>query len=477
MYCIIKNRYMVPFHLKIRGRNIMVKNRIKSVNGYIFLILLIGLGFLWTGAAYIAQAYRLLAILDGNTVNLISCGVHYVCQAVGIGAVAWLFAKRPSIAGGKVIPLCTTVLAIICTALSLHASSLMLILIFGSLLNLAIGVLSGCYLTRLSTDIPQQRRGLVFGCAYALGSIGTWLVSLPMDGSFLWHSRSFLAITALAALTVPLILCLSAPPFQENINKRPHETFEKKLIFLAAVVLFLLSMENTLGFAFPLKSASGSVYIEFTRVFYGIGLVVAGLVSDKSRRYGAICCLAALAFPFGALALGSNVTGETAMWILAYLFLGFWSVYRLLVFSDVACRTGMPVFAVFGLLFGRLGEATGTLGVGLFTGTMLIVISGAVFVLVIGLFFVLYQKLYISVTSPEKLEQQRFVAYTTHFGFSAREREIFALLIRGMSNAEIAGELYITESTVKFHIGNMFKKSGFTRRTEFITDYMLGQTR
>ncbi|HHT24111.1 MAG TPA: hypothetical protein GXZ76_01130 [Clostridiaceae bacterium] len=165
------------------------------------------------------------------------------------------------------------------------------------------------------------------------------------------------------------------------------------------------------------------------------------------------------------------------MWIMAYLFLGFWSVYRLLVFSDIARKTGMPVFAVFGLLFGRLGEATGTLAVGLFTGTMLIVISGAVFVLVIGLFFVLYQKLYISVTSPEKLEQQRFVAYTTYFGFSAREREIFALLIRGMSNAEIAGELYITESTVKFHIGNMFKKSGFTRRSEFITDYMLRQTR
>ena len=125
-------------------------------------------------------------------------------------------------------------------------------------------------------------------------------------------------------------------------------------------------MANTLGFAFPLRGAADSVYIEFTRVFYGVGLVIAGFISDKNRRWGAICCLAALAFPFAALALGANVAGETAMWMLAYLFLGFWSVYRILVFSDISGKSGLPAFAVFGLLAGRLGEVAGTLGAGLF---------------------------------------------------------------------------------------------------------------
>jgi DNA-binding CsgD family transcriptional regulator len=454
----------------------MLINRTQDVNKYILLILLIGLGFLWTGTAYIAQAYKLLAMLDGGTVNLITCGAYYVCQAAGIGGAALLFWVRPAFAGGKALPICATAFAAVCTAVSLYSASLAVIISFGVLLNLAIGVLSGCYLTRLATDIPQQRRGLVFGCAYALGSIGTWLISLPMGGRFLWHSESFFAIIALAALTVPRILRLSPPTGGSEIGERPREGFGKKLIFLAAAVLFLLSMENTLGFAFPLKGASGSVYIEFTRVFYGVGLVVAGFVSDKNRRSGAICCLAALAFPFGALALGSNMAGETVMWMLAYLFLGFWSVYRILVFSDISGKAGIPALAVFGLLFGRLGEAAGTLGAGLFTGTPLIVISGAVFVAVIALFFVLYQKLYTSVATPEELERKRFAEYSARFGFSAREQEIFALIIRGMSNAEIAGTLYITESTVKFHIGNMFKKSGFTRRSELITDYKLGNT-
>ena len=43
-----------------------------------------------------------------------------------------------------------------------------------------------------------------------------------------------------------------------------------------------------------------------------------------------------------------------------------------------------------------------------------------------------------------------------------------------MSNAEVASDLYITGSTVKFHAGNIFKKTGLTRRLDLIADYRLG---
>lgn len=162
------------------------------------------------------------------------------------------------------------------------------------------------------------------------------------------------------------------------------------------------------------------------------------------------------------------------MWMLAYLFLGFWSVYRILVFSDISSKSGMPAFAVFGLMVGRLGEATGTFGAGVFTGTPLVVLSGTVFMLVIALFFLLYQKLYNSVTSPEEAEKRRQIEYVNRFGLSAREQEIFSLIIQGMSNTEIANALYITESTVKFHAGNIFKKTGLSSRLELIADYKLG---
>ncbi|HQE50616.1 MAG TPA: helix-turn-helix transcriptional regulator, partial [Fervidobacterium sp.] len=86
----------------------------------------------------------------------------------------------------------------------------------------------------------------------------------------------------------------------------------------------------------------------------------------------------------------------------------------------------------------------------------------------------LYHDLYSTATSPEEAETRRQSEYSSRFGLSTREQEVFSLVIRGMSNAEIANALYITESTVKFHIGNIFKKTGFSSRLELITDYKMG---
>lgn len=451
----------------------MMKTTIQMEKKYLYFAALIGLGFLWTGTVYLVQAYRMLGMLDGEVVNLLTMGVYYVCQAAGIGALGLLFTKHRAIAGGRALPFWCSIILLACTALSLFSPSIAIVIISGVLLNISIGALSGCYLTRLATDIPQQYRGRVFGGAYALGSIGTWLLSMPMGGKFLWHGGSFFAIAVLATLSLLLVRYLPQPPVAEARECKPGN-FNKKTLLLAAAVLLLLSMENTLGFSFPLKGSMNSVYIEFTRAFYGVGLIIAGIVSDKNRRWGAICCLAALAFPFAALALGSNAAGETTMWVLAYLFLGFWSVHRILVFSDISSKMDLPVLAVFGLLVGRLGEAAGTVGTSVFSGIPHVVLSGVVFMLVIALFFLLYQKLYGSATNPEEAEKQRLTEYASRFGMSAREQEVFSLIIQGMSNAEIANALYITESTVKFHAGNIFRKTGLNSRLELISNYKLG---
>jgi two-component system, NarL family, response regulator DevR len=50
--------------------------------------------------------------------------------------------------------------------------------------------------------------------------------------------------------------------------------------------------------------------------------------------------------------------------------------------------------------------------------------------------------------------------------FSDREREVVRLVSRGMSNKQVAAELFISESTVKFHLHNAMTKIGATRRSE-----------
>jgi DNA-binding NarL/FixJ family response regulator len=49
---------------------------------------------------------------------------------------------------------------------------------------------------------------------------------------------------------------------------------------------------------------------------------------------------------------------------------------------------------------------------------------------------------------------------------SSRQREILEMVVEGLSNAQIAGRLYLSESTIKQHLRAVYKELGVRNRTE-----------
>ena len=50
-----------------------------------------------------------------------------------------------------------------------------------------------------------------------------------------------------------------------------------------------------------------------------------------------------------------------------------------------------------------------------------------------------------------------------------REREVLTLMVEGLNNTQIAGNLSVSPSTIKSHVSNILSKLGAASRTEAVT--------
>lgn len=72
----------------------------------------------------------------------------------------------------------------------------------------------------------------------------------------------------------------------------------------------------------------------------------------------------------------------------------------------------------------------------------------------------------VSVAAPERFTLNK--TRLQELGITPRELEILELIARGLSNREIAEQLFVSENTVKTHSSRLFDKLSARRRTQAV---------
>lgn len=435
----------------------------------------VALCFGLTSAVYLSWLHRLLALTGGAAADWLSMIAGYLCQAAGLGAAALLIHKRPDGGHTRAFAACAALYGAVSVPALLSESAAGAIA-FGLLMNLFCGGIAGYYLYAIGLKAGPDRRALTFGGGYALATVAVGLTALVGRGGLLHSGQAlllWLPLCALAAFIAARLRLLE--PAEAAAAPATSGEGGAAGLGLACAVVVLISAVKNMGFGFPSADIEAGLVPELSRLPYALGLAAAGYITDRNRRHGMICTVAALILPFIMLGLSGERVSSAICWGLDYLFFGFFSVFRVALLMDLAARARRPELMPLGLLTGRLGDVLGTAAAILLGGSRVALIAATtlLFIPTVALLFKLYQRLYEPQAERQRSEQEVFEAFCLHNDLSAREREVLRMVIDNRSNGEIAEALFITESTVKYHVRNVLQKAGCKNRTELQKKYTL----
>ena len=440
-------------------------------NSTIRNIIIIALCFLWTSSGYLSWLYNLMDYTSTTNADILSEVVGYIFQAMGIVIYSIFLKRNQEKFAGKIAFIITIVIDFAFMAAAILAQGLTAVLLLGYCMNFMHGVVAGHYLFRLTNEVEWNRRGVTFGVGYGIASIGSYLISKLDNSNFLKNNNVVLVYLFLILFTIIFLNNKHDTGLVSEKEESVSNSKKRNNVYLFGATIFMLSLVKSVGFYFPMADISSGVNLELSRSFYAIGLIAAGIICDKNRKYGAISCVVSLTFPFAMIALSDSVTVSIVVWSLAYVFSGFFVVYRTVLFCDIANDKKCLYLSAFGLCFGRIGDAIGSYG-GIIVGdntVILVAVSSVCYVITLLLFFTMYNKIYSTQVKSELSEDEKLAAIIKEYNISGRESEVMQWIMQGMTNIQIADKMYISENTVKFHIRNILKKTNTDNKVALIS--------
>lgn len=502
----------------------------KTVKNTILLTILIGLCYSFTGTGYLTWIYRASDFFPIQIIDLFGNVIDYFFQAAGILVAA--IALKSQLSKLRIYYYVAMVLELIFMSLAIFISNSYITFVFAIGMDFCFGILFVCVMS-LMPGLPTSAHGIAIGVGWAIGSIASYLISIPAGGNFLLSSYSLILYVLFAIGCVLLFQslyksngsaslsqCENTKPSYEN-PKTENSSITMPII-LSVLVIILLETTINLGFLFPLSDiTSGAISFEFSRSFYAIGLIVAGLVFAKSKSSGTILCLCALVCPFLSLLIENYGFSGNVLWAINYILMGPIMVYSTILFTNSPkYGAALAGLGLFGRRIGQILSYSAGMKLKEYLPLLIIVTFGllvlsffAVYMLNAKLAFMgsaalpaltpkpaedipenntIGKQLSEGNTDTEVIEdtedtedydakktgsemisdpEEKQAHFCEKYGISVREKEVMRLVLEGDSNPIIAAKLYVSENTIKFHMKNILKKTGVQNRSQLRTIY------
>lgn len=338
----------------------------------------------------------------------------------------------------------------------------------------------------------KQRMGTV---AAGIGAGTTLMIGLNMAAI---HIRpQFGLALALLCLAASLIFTARLPKsVPDECTQLKRETHASIRGIFALLCLFIIVITINSGLMFAVVNPAFAHLTTLTSWYWAIPyiaalIVVAWLPSRINRSYILYVAIAMQGFGFIAFLLMDRSSGSYL--VVNTLLLGAFGVNDLFWWSmlgemldyhkNPAKLLGIGLSVnVAGVLLGELvsGLVTGAADSNAPTLVGLAVVCAALVILPIlykQLTLLLKNSTFLATVEKMPPEEQRQTIETVLHAaeLTERENQIATLLLKGYTYRLIAQELFISESTVKTHIQNIYYKLGVRNKTELINKLIKNQ--
>ncbi len=419
-------------------------------------ILILAIGFFWCSSVYLTQEQYLTKYADAKFVNVADLLFGSISMALGILIFSLLYKKNKNVLMYYTI---FTMLSIIFMITffgtnNVYVMSLCLCLtcLFGT-----AGFGAGYHFALLSSNVEKEYRGRVFALGYGLGSIGTYLIIL-LPETFYASIPSLLIYIPCALINLNLVFTTNLMSVkQEKLTISFKSYFTK--ISIIVLSMSLLSALSTDAIALHTINISGGY--GNTRLYYCLGLLIAGFLADKKRSLFEIMTIVSFIFSLLGIILLKDNYSINLIASLSYSFVAFFVLFRTISFINmVDDKKYMIWMSAFGLMYSRIVEGLLVLFEDKLMNnyTYLIVVIMIVLSLVIILYFLLYFQ------NNKMTENDMIKNISIKYKLGSQEEKVLNLLVRGLSNQEIANELYVSVNTIRNHVANIYKKTGMKKK-------------